>query len=820
MTTVALIIVLLIPLVFAYFAAPVWLVALAMAALAAGAFQAALHPAVGIVAALIALPLIVAAIPPLRQALVTNRLFDWFGKVLPEMSDTEREALESGTTWWDAELFSGRPNWKKLMDHPAPSLSEEERAFLDGPVEELCRMLDEWQIYNDQNLPPPVWEHLKKHRFFSMIVPKEYGGLGFSAQGNGAVVTKIASASHAAATTVMVPNSLGPGELLHHFGTAEQKNHYLPRLASGEDIPCFALTSPLAGSDAASMPDKGIVCKGEYQGKEVLGLRVTWDKRYITLAPVATLVGLAFKAFDPDGLLGDQENLGITCALIPADTPGVENGKRHIPGGAPFMNGPTRGTDVFIPMDWVIGGRQRVGQGWPMLMHCLSAGRAISLPALSVASGKLISQVSGAYARVRYQFKQPIGNFEGIQEPLARIGGETYRMDAAHRMTLSALDQGEKPAVLSAILKANLTEAYRRVTIDAMDIHGGKSIIMGPRNYLGLIYQSVPVAITVEGANILTRSMIIFGQGAIRCHPWLLKEMTAATSKAPNARKQFDRAFFGHLGYSIGNGVRSLVLGLTGGRLSRAPVSGPVARPYRHYYRRINRLTANFTLIADTTLLMLGGKFKFAEKLSGRFADALSHLYFASATLKRFEDDGRPEADLPLVEWGVCDSLHRVEEALHGVLANFPSGRAGWALKRICFPFGRVHAEAGDRTGQRIAQMLMSRNETRERLTHDVFRPTGGVGTAVALDAFEAVLAAEEAERTLVNGLKRQPTPVNVEQLTAEGVAAGLINQEQAGLLIEAQRLSAELIAVDEFDAEAISHAQFGEAESPLAKAS
>jgi len=814
MTIVALITVLLIPLVLAYFAAPAWLAAVSMTVVAVAAFR--VHPALGFVAVLIALPLIVSAIPALRQALVTNRLFDWFRKVLPAMSDTERQALESGTTWWDAEIFSGRPNWKKLMDHPAPSLSTEERAFLDGPVEALCRMLDEWQIYNDQDLPPEVWEHLKKHRFFSMIIPKSYGGLGFSAQGNGAVVTKIASRSHSAATTVMVPNSLGPGELLHHFGTEAQKNHYLPRLASAEDIPCFALTSPLAGSDAASMPDKGIVCKGQYQGKEVLGLRVTWDKRYITLAPVATLVGLAFKAFDPDGLLGDQESLGITCALIPADTPGVENGRRHVPGGAPFMNGPTRGKDVFIPMDWVIGGQKRVGQGWPMLMHCLSAGRAISLPALSVASAKMLSQVTGAYARVRYQFKQPIGNFEGIQEPLARIAGETYRMDAAHRMTLVALDQGEKPAVLSAILKANLTDAYRRVTTDAMDIHAGKSIIMGPRNYVGLIYQSVPVAITVEGANILTRSMIIFGQGAIRCHPWLLKEMTAATSQAPDARRQFDKAFFGHIGYTISNAVRSLALGLTGGRISRAPASGPVAR----HYQRINRLTANFTLVADTTLLLLGGKFKFAEKLSGRFADALSHLYFASAALKRFADDGRPEEDLPLVEWAVADSLHRVEEALHGVLANFPSAGFGWLLKRVCFPFGRVHAESGDRTGRKIAEMLMSHNATRDRLTHDVYRATEGVGAAVALKAFDAVLAAEEAERAVANGLKRQPTPVNVDELSAQAVEAGLINDEQARLLIEAQRLSAELIAVDEFDAEALSHAQFGQAESPLAEAS
>ncbi|MDT8449041.1 MAG: acyl-CoA dehydrogenase [Wenzhouxiangellaceae bacterium] len=814
--TFALLAVVLIPLALAYFAATAWLAAVVTTAVAAAAFWRGLHPAVGIVAVLIALPLIVAAIPPLRRALVTDRLFDWFRKVLPAMSDTEREALESGTTWWDAELFSGRPDWKKLMRHPAPSLSADEQAFLDGPVEELCQMLDEWQIYNDNDLPPEVWDHLKKHRFFSMIIPKEYGGLGFSAQGNAAVVTKIASRNQTAATTVMVPNSLGPGELLHHFGTDEQKNHYLPRLASGEDIPCFALTSPLAGSDAASMPDRGIVCKGEYQGEEVLGLRVSWDKRYITLAPVATLVGLAFKAYDPDGLLGDETSLGITCALIPADTPGVDNGKRHIPGGSPFLNGPTRGNDVFVPMDWVIGGQERVGQGWRMLMHCLSAGRAISLPSLSVASCKLASRVTGAYARVRYQFKQPIGNFEGIQEPLSRIAGETYRMEAAHKMTLVALDQGEKPAVLSAILKANLTEAYRRVITDAMDVHGGKTVIMGPRNYLGLIYQSVPVAITVEGANILTRSMIIFGQGAIRCHPWLLKEMTAATSQAPDARAKFDRALFGHAGYTITNCVRSLALGLTGGRISRAPVAGPVAR----HYQRINRLTANFTLIADTALLILGGRFKFAERLSGRLADALSHLYIASAVLKRFEDEGRPEDDLPLVDWGVADSLHRVEEALLGVLANFPSPFAASVLRRIGFPYGRAHPVADDRTGKRVARILLGRNPSLERLSEGSFRPTGDIGAAMVLDAFDAVLAAEEVERAVVNGLKQQPTPVNVEELARKAIDAGLVNEEQARLLVEAQRLTAEVIAVDEFDPDALSHAQFGKAESPLKAAS
>jgi len=815
MTTIALIAVLLLPLVLAWFAAPAWLAAvLTIAAAAAGWWQGL--AAAAVVATLIAIPLTIAAIPPLRRALLTNRLYDWFRKVLPAMSDTEREALESGTTWWDAELFSGRPKWKKLLDHPKPSLSAEEQAFIDGPVEELCRMLDEWQIQNDQDLPPEVWEHLKKHRFFSMIIPKEYGGLDFSAQGNAAVVTKVASRSCSCATTVMVPNSLGPGELLHYFGTDEQKKHYLPRLARGEEIPCFALTSPLAGSDAASMPDHGVVCKGEFEGREVLGLRVSWDKRYITLAPSATLVGLAFKAFDPDGLLGGKKDLGITCALIPADTPGVETGKRHIPGGAPFLNGPTRGKDVFIPMDWVIGGQERVGQGWRMLMHCLSAGRAISLPSLSVASGKFSSMVTGAYARVRYQFKQPIGNFEGIQEPLARIAGETYRMEAAHKMTLVALDQGEKPAVLSAILKANMTEGYRRIMNDAMDVHGGKSVIMGPRNYLGIAYQSIPVAITVEGANILTRSMIIFGQGAIRCHPWLLKEMTAANSNAPDARRQFDKAFFGHIGYSISNGVRSLGLGLTGGRLAKAPVSGPTA----HHYRRISRLVANFTLVSDMTLLLLGGKFKFAERLSGRFADALSHLYIASAVLKRFEDDGRPNEDLALVEWGMADSLHRVEEALHGVLANFPSPALGRLLKLVSFPLGRAHAPAGDRTGAKLAKLLMTRNESRDRLLLGVYRPHQDLGAGMAMAAFEAVLDAEQAERAVVHGLKRQPTPVNVCALASEAVEAGLIDEQQAELLIRAQELSAEVIAVDEFEPEALAHAQFGEAESPLKKAS
>jgi len=785
----------LLPIALAFFAAPAWLAALSLIALATAAayFQGSLI--ITVIAGVLSLPLVLASIPPLRRALLSNRLYDWFGTVMPPMSDTEREALESGTVWWDAELFSGRPRWKKLLKTPAPSISAEEQAFVDGPVEELCRMLDDYQIGRDQDLPREVWDFILKERFFSMIIPKEYGGLDFSAQGNAAVVTKIASRNHSAATSVMVPNSLGPGELLHYFGTEEQKKHYLPRLASGDEIPCFALTSPLAGSDAASMPDKGIVCMGEHNGEQVLGLRVSWDKRYITLAPVATLVGLAFKAFDPDGLIGEKKSLGITCALIPADTPGVQTGDRHLPGGAPFMNGPTRGKDVFIPMDWVIGGQKQVGKGWSMLMHCLSAGRAISLPALSIANGKLFSMLTGAYARVRYQFKQPIGQFEGIQEPLARIAGETYRMDAAQQMTLVALDQGEKPAVLSAILKANLTEGNRRLINDAMDIHGGKAVILGPKNYLATAYQSVPVAITVEGANILTRSMIIFGQGAIRCHPWLLKEMMAATSQTPDARNKFDQALFGHFGYTISNAVRALLLGLTGGRLTRSPVSGPTA----HWYRKINRLTAGFTLTADFTLLVLGGKFKFAEKLSGRLADALSHLYIASATLKRFEDDGQPEEDLPLVNWALGDSLFRVEQALSGVLDNFPSPAIGRILRILSFPLGRANRPADDKTIRAAAKLLMSDNPARDRLIHRVFKSPFDDGAGTVLKAFNAVLAAREAEQAVVNGLKKQPTPVNVEALAEQAVEAGLLSAEQANQLITAQKLSADVIAVDEY---------------------
>ncbi|MGZ5063875.1 MAG: acyl-CoA dehydrogenase, partial [Usitatibacter sp.] len=470
-------------------------------------------------------------VKPLRRMLVTRPIFGIYKKILPQISQTEQEALDAGSIWWDADLFTGKPDWEKLLAYPEPKLSAEERAFIDGPVEELCGMLNEWDItHNRMDLPPEAWKFIREKGFLGIIIPKSFGGLGFSAYAHSEIVTKISTRSGTAAVTVMVPNSLGPAELLIHYGTDEQKNHYLPRLAKGLEIPCFALTNPEAGSDAGAIPDFGIVCKGTHEGREVVGVRLTWDKRYITLGPVATILGLAFKLFDPEKLIGDKEDVGITLALIPTSHKGVNIGRRHIPLSGAFMNGPNSGTDVFIPMSWIIGGEKQVGNGWRMLVECLAAGRSISLPSMSMAAGKLSTRATGAYARIRSQFKTPIGKFEGVEEPLARIGGNTYLMDATRKLTMAALDMGEKPSVISAICKYHMTERMRSILNDAMDIHGGKGIMMGPNNYLGGAYINIPIAITVEGANILTRSMIIFGQGAIRCHPFVLKEIASANA--------------------------------------------------------------------------------------------------------------------------------------------------------------------------------------------------------------------------------------------------------------------------------------------------
>ncbi len=745
---------------------------------------------------IVAVVLIGFSITPLRRLLISDRLYGLFRKALPRVSETEQEALDAGTTWWEAELFSGRPRWRNLLKVPAPSLTPREQSFIDGPVEELCRMAHDWDICDShRRLPEPIWNFIRENRMFGLIIPEKYGGLEFSAQANSALVMKLASRNLTTAITVMVPNSLGPGELLLHYGTEEQKDHYLPRLARGEDIPCFALTSPSAGSDAASMSDEGIVCEGRYNGKNVLGMRLNWNKRYITLAPVATLLGLAFKARDPDGLLGKKVELGITCALIPTDTPGIEIGNRHMPVGAVFMNGPTRGKDVFIPMEWIIGGQSRIGQGWRMLMQSLAAGRSISLPALGTAGGKMSALMSGAYARIRKQFNIPIGQFEGIEEPLARIGGRTYRMDSARLLTMVALDEGERPGVLSAILKYQLTEGNRQCINDAMDIHGGKGIITGPRNYLAHAYQAVPIAITVEGANILTRSLIIFGQGAIRAHPWLLKEMEAARDPRPGARKNFDKVLFAHVGHVMSNMVRAWLLGLTRGFATRAPVKGASAR----YFRQVTRMSAAFSFTSDLVLVVLGGRFKIKEKLSGRLADALIHLYMCCAILKRFEDDGRPQDDLPLLQWAMDDSLYTIQESLKGVLSNFPAPGIGTIVKWIIFPLGMTYSPPSDRTGKQVARLLLTENESRDRLVSGVYISDQDDASGRVHTAFHLALTSTNAENAIRNALNEPVTYENYQTLVQRAVESGVITEEQATTVRLAQEAARAVIDVDEF---------------------
>lgn len=776
--------------------APGW--ACQLAVLAASALLAVVWPPVG--AALIAAQaasFLAFGVPPLRRRWLSMPLLAWFRRALPPLSDTEKEAIAAGTVWFDRELFSGAPDWRRLLETPPAALDAREQAFLDGPTETLCRMLDDWQITDTlEDLPAEVWDFMKRERFFGMIIPERYGGLGFSAAAHSAVVMKIASRSVTAAVTVMVPNSLGPAELLLKYGTDAQREHHLPRLARGEDIPCFALTGPYAGSDAASLPDRGVVCWGEHEGQRVLGLRVDWEKRYITLGPVATLLGLAFRAYDPDHLLGDREDLGITCALVPTDTPGVEIGDRHLPLNIPFMNGPNRGRGVFIPLDWVIGGRDGVGEGWRMLMSCLAAGRAISLPALSVAAGKSCARFVGAYARIRHQFKLPIGRFEGVQEPLARIAGLTYLMDAARALTAAALDQGEKPTVLSALLKYHNTEAMRQVVNDGMDVLGGKGICLGPRNFLGRTYQALPISITVEGANILTRSMIVFGQGAFRSHPFVREEIEALEEPDPRAAlARFDRAVAGHIGHVLRITLRAVFSAYSGGRGLAVPARGPL----RRHWQRLARYAAAYAVLVDSSLLLLGGSLKRRERLSARFADALGALYYASAAIKRYHDQGQPAEDWPLLEWSLQWALHRLESALLGLLDNHPSPWAARLLRVLLFPRRGVCRPPADALDARLAEVLLNPGPARERLTAGIYLDDRAEDVTGAIEhAFAAVHAAAEAEARLRRQGVVYQGPGD-EAALAEAVAAGVIDAADAEALRRAAEAAARVIAVDAF---------------------
>ena len=682
---------------------------------------------------------------PLRRTLIGVPLLALFRKILPQVSQTEQEALDAGTVWWDGELFSGNPDWNKLLAYPKPTLTAEERAFIDGPVEELCAMLDDWQITNElHDLPPVAWQFIKDQGFLGMIIPKVFGGKGFSALAHSEVVMKLSTRSGTAAVSVMVPNSLGPAELLLHYGSDAQKNHYLPRLANGSEMPCFALTSPEAGSDAGAIPDFGVVCRGTWEGAEVLGMRLTWEKRYITLGPVATLLGLAFRLYDPEHLLGARDDVGITLALIPTATPGVHIGRRHLPLNAVFMNGPNWGRDVFIPLDYIIGGAANAGEGWKMLMNCLAAGRSISLPANATGMAKLCALTSGAYGHVRTQFKMPVGRFEGVEEAIARIGGNAYLMDAARVMTAGAVDLGEKPSVISAIVKYHLTERARAVVNDAMDVHGGKGICMGPSNYLARAYQQIPIGITVEGANILTRSMIIFGQGAIRCHPWVLKEISATQEPdAARALRDFDIAFFGHAAFVVGNLVRVLVLGLTRACFIRVPGDAHT----RRYYRQLTRFAAGFALLADAAMFVLGGSLKRRERLSARLGDILSELYLASAVLKRYEDAGRPADDLPLLHWAMQDALLRMQEAFSGLFDNLPGRLIGFVMRQLIFCHGLEYKAPSDVLGQQVVRTLMAPGPARQRLTAGTYISPSEHDAVGGLEAaLVAVIAAEAVE--------------------------------------------------------------------------
>ena len=747
--------------------------------------------------AAVAAPLL---LPDLRRKWFSAPMFNWFQKTLPPMSQTERDAIDAGTVWWDGELFSGRPDWSKLLSYPKAQLNEEEQAFIDGPTETLCTMVNEWQLGQTMDLPPEAWAFIKDNGFFALIIPKEFGGKGFSAYAHSQVAMKLASHSGDLASTVMVPNSLGPAELLLHYGTDEQRNHYLPRLARGDDIPCFALTGPMAGSNVGGMTDTGVICKGEWEGKETLGLRLNWEKRYITLGPVATLIGLAFKAYDPDHLLGDNVDLGISLALIPTQTPGVEIGRRHLPLGAAFMNGPTCGKDVFIPLEFIIGGQEMLGQGWMMLMNCLSVGRSISLPAIGTAAGKFSSLVAGQYAQVREQFNAPLSAFEGIQEVLARICGNTWLMDSARMLTANAVDLGEKPSVPSAILKYHLTERGRECVSHAMDVHGGKAIIMGPNNYLARAWQGAPISVTVEGANILTRNLMIFGQGAIRCHPFVLEEMAlAGREDKQQALIEFDDLLLKHIGFAVSNAASTLVLNLGLGHFEHAPGD----KLSQGYFRALNRQAAAFALLADLSMMLLGGELKRRERLSARLGDVLSHLYLASAALKRYHDLDSPEHMHPLFVWAMEESLGQSERALDELLSNFPNKILGCLLRVMVFPFGRRHKGPSDKLGAKVAAVIgrAKGDPTLEELLAGCYRPQSPEDPVGALQHACNLLNVAKALQKKLNTAMRsgQVKPTVGESAIDAALEAGVLQPVEAQTLREAEAARRKVIDVDDF---------------------
>jgi acyl-CoA dehydrogenase len=789
--------------------APLWAwtagLAAAMLVWQTGLLHGALHlPPLGWLAAAgwaLACLMALLCVPAIRTTALVQPLYHIIKRMLPRVSETEQAALNAGTIGFDAELFSGQPDWEKLRAVPPITLTGEEQAFLDGPTNELCRMANDWVIrHNEREIPKEIWDFVKEKGFLGMLISKRHGGLGFSPQAQSVILGRIASRSPDVCTLVMVPNSLGPGELIERYGTPEQKEHYLPRLAQGLEVPCFSLTGPTSGSDAATMRDVGYVTRGMHDGKEVLGFRLSWEKRYITLGPNATLVGLAFRVFDPDNLLGGGEDRGITVALVPADHPGVEIGRRHLPSGAAFPNGPNWGRDVFIPVDWVIGGEKMVGQGWRMLMECLAAGRSISLPSSASAGAKALLRHTSAYARIRKQFDLPIGRMEGLQEPLARMVENAYVNEAARGVTASMVGRGEKPSVISAIMKYSTTERMRRSVNDAMDLHGGKGVCDGPSNYLQAAYQAMPVAITVEGANILTRSLIIFAQGALRSHPYLYKEI-AACQDTDSARglASFEEAFTGHTAFMVSNLFGALFHNLTFGLFGRVPDK---AYGTAEWYRQLWRSSRNFAFVADLTVAVLGGGLKTRQKLTGRLADALCELYLLCCVLKRYEDDGKPESDRHIVALCARNGLCRFQEALRGAVDNFPSLPVRWLMRLVAFPLGAHYKPAPDWLGHKCVELVLAPGEPRDRLTRYIYisddpkDPTGLLEVA-----FARAVAAETAEKKLDRAVRAgQVRRVHGSDWIGDAGKLGIISDDEVRLLREVEALTARVIAVDHFD--------------------
>ncbi|MBF0493428.1 MAG: acyl-CoA dehydrogenase [Deltaproteobacteria bacterium] len=734
---------------------------------------------------------------PLRAFLVSAFLMEGIKKILPKISDTERVALEAGVVWIEKDLFSGKPDFKKILAEPYPELSPEEKAFLEGPVNRLCELCDDWKIWQTRELPPAAWEILKKEKFFGMIIPKEYGGLGFSALAHSAVIQTLSSRSLPLAVTAMVPNSLGPAELLIHYGTEEQKKYLLPRLARGEELPCFALTEPGAGSDAASIVSSAVLFKGE-AGK--LYLRLNWDKRWITLAAISTLLGLAFRLYDPDNLLGKGSDLGITCALIPSNTKGVVLGRRHDPLGVPFYNCPTQGQEVIVSVDCIVGGIASAGKGWMMLMECLAAGRGISLPAQSCGGAKLAARVASNHASIRKQFGMPIGSFEGVEEALARLGAFAYLLEASRRFVCGALNQGIKPPVITAIAKYHSTELARKCFSEGMDIMGGSGISTGRRNLLAHSYIAAPIGITVEGANIMTRTLIIFGQGLLRAHPYVLKEVDSAEK---GDLRGFDRAFWGHVGHVVRNTFRAVLLSLSRGHLAFSPVRGPVAK----YYRKLSWASARFALMSDIAMGALGGRLKFREKISGRFADVLSWMFLCTATLRRFEAEGRRKEDLPLVHYALQYGLRQIQLAFEGIFKNIAIPGFSWFFAGIlgaCSRINPLSPDVSDSLSHQVAALLQKEGEGRDRLCEGIYYPTReGEALRRMETAFKVIKAAEETERKLRLAVHSKRLPkLKGSKLLEEALRQGLLSEAEVANLQKADELREEVIAVDSFTQE------------------